>query len=92
MAAPLRVTDSTTQELVFEGTTKDERFDANDHLEAQLLSNRLYRVEARIQDRRMEATVRPGGDERKVMLCISDATPALPTASAADKKSPTLTR
>ena len=44
--ASLKITDAAGR-TVFEGTTKDERFDANDHLSMYLLPGQEYQVEIR---------------------------------------------
>jgi hypothetical protein len=46
VAAVLRVVDESGQ-VVFESTTKDERFDANDHALAHLPEGKKYRAEFR---------------------------------------------
>ena len=43
VSVPIRLSNS-TGEVVFSGTTKDERFDANDHLSTALPENQKYKV------------------------------------------------
>jgi len=54
VAAALSVTDSTGK-LVFEGTTNDERFDANDDLTAVLTAGQEFQVELRLGERKRQA-------------------------------------
>lgn len=52
-AAALKVVDSSSK-VVFEGTTKDERFDANDHLSAYLTPGREYQVQFRLGEKEVK--------------------------------------
>jgi len=54
VAAALSVTDSTGK-VVFEGTTNDERFDANDDLKAVLTAGQEFQVELRLGERKRQA-------------------------------------
>ena len=56
-AASLAIYDA-TRKTVFKGTTKDERFDANDHLVVYLLPGSEYRAEIEHAGRTIKATFR----------------------------------
>jgi hypothetical protein len=56
-AASIKIIDATGR-TVFEGTTKDERFDANDHLSTFLPAGQEFRVEIRRAGRELKAGFR----------------------------------
>jgi hypothetical protein len=53
VAAVLKIDDSSGK-TVFEGTTKDERFDANDHVHVDLPPGQEYNVEIRAGEQTLE--------------------------------------
>ena len=57
-AAKLTVRDAAGK-VVFEGTSKDERFDANDHVTVPLKAGEKYQVEAEGESRKKAATFAP---------------------------------
>jgi hypothetical protein len=77
-AVPLKVTDASGK-VAFEGKTKDDRFDANDHLAAALRSGQEYTVEIR----RGEQVVTTKFQAKK-----QDAPISLELDSPPEKKSP----
>ena len=75
VCAVVQVEDDAGQ-LVFEGETNDERFDANDHLTATLKRNADYRIRIRAEEGRSERTVRlsdDGADRRLISFRLPDA-------------------
>ena len=56
IAAGLEIADSTGK-VVFEGTTNDERFDANDHVTAVLRAGQEFQVRARLGDRVIKSKI-----------------------------------
>lgn len=85
-AAELRVSDAAGA-TVFAGTTKDERFDANDHLTIALGRGEEYQVEARHDGRVLQTALLAEERTGPVTLLLSDTSPgahdaAEPTAEA----------
>lgn len=74
LAARLRVIDAQTRAVLFEGMTKNEGFDGNDHLEVFLTVNHEYRIEAQFMDRLMQAAIRPDPPADMVVLTLKDST------------------
>ena len=68
-ALPLKLLDKTGK-VVFEGKTKDERFDANDHLSAALRLGEQYRVEVQHQDRVLRKTIKAERRDKPVTLRV----------------------
>ena len=71
-AASLRVLDAAGK-TVFEGTTKDERFDANDHLTTFLPPGQEYRVDIRRAGRAMKAEFRSERRDTPYTWCLKKA-------------------
>lgn len=69
-AAKIRVRDAQGQ-VVYEGLSKDERFDANDHLVVQLPQNQEFTVEAELDDRTVQSTVRTSQNDSLVTLQLT---------------------
>ncbi len=69
-AAKIRVRDAQGQ-VVYEGQSKDERFDANDHLVVQLPQNQEFTVEAELEDRTVQSVVRTDTTDTLVTLRLS---------------------
>jgi len=66
-AAPLKLFDA-ADKVVFEGTTKDERFDANDHLSAVLRDGEKYRLEIRDGDMVVTETIQAKKQNEPITL------------------------
>ncbi|MCP4783764.1 MAG: polyhydroxyalkanoate depolymerase [Fuerstiella sp.] len=66
-AAPITLSDAAGNR-VFEGVTKDERFDANDHLSVLLRVGQNYDVEVRHKDRVLTRTVK--GERRDTPVTL----------------------
>ncbi len=62
--------------IVFEGTSKDERFDANDHVFARLREGVSYDVEARAADCRGRRRFTVGQDDQLVSLRLEVVDPS----------------
>ncbi|MCP4174485.1 MAG: polyhydroxyalkanoate depolymerase [Fuerstiella sp.] len=85
-AAPIRLSDPTGNP-VYDGTTKDERFDANDHLSVLLRVGRQYDVEVRYRDRVLTRTIK--GEQRDAPIALRFASvrePAKATNAEASGK------
>jgi hypothetical protein len=63
VAATLKVTDASGN-VVFEGTTNDERFDANDDITAVLTTGQEFQIELRAGERRRQAKFVAGSRDR----------------------------
>jgi len=61
-------------EVVFDGTTNDERFDANDHLTAVVKANEKYKVEARYEGRTATATLDKSASNHLLTIPMETAT------------------
>ena len=66
-AAPIKLSDASGNR-VFEGITKDERFDANDHLSVLLRTGQKYDVEVRHKDRVLKTTIK--GERRDTPVTL----------------------
>ena len=71
-AASLKVRNATGQ-LVQEGTTKDERFDGNDHLVIHLPKDQTFQVEANCQQRSATAEITTDKDGQTITLELTPA-------------------
>lgn len=68
-AAALKVIDSTGK-TVFEGTTKDEHYDANDHLIVYLPKDRDYQVEIRLDGKLIKEPFRSRKSDKPLTWCF----------------------
>ena len=59
--------------VIFEGTTNDERFDANDHLTAIIPASEKYEVEARFEGRAASASLDTSNPRRLLTIPIEAA-------------------
>lgn len=76
-ATPVTVTDSNGK-VVFTGCTKDERFDANDHVTAALEEGKSYRVQFGVEGRAVTVDIKAAKDEQLVSIELpSDPIPAM---------------
>lgn len=66
-SAPLKLLD-TSGKIVFEGQTKDERFDANDHLTAAVRGGEQYKVEVQHKDGVITKTIKAEQRDKPVTL------------------------
>jgi len=64
---------------VFEGKTRDERFDGNDHLETVLKKGTRYQAEIAVMDKRATAEIQPQQAEELFTLTMAGAEQKLPT-------------
>jgi len=67
LAADLQVKDAQGK-IVFEGVTRDERFDLNDHLFTTLPDNTQYAAEASVNGQRISSTFRANAGELLVTI------------------------
>ena len=67
-------------EVVFEGETKDERFDSNDHTTAALRRGQTYEVEVSADGRKVTTKIEVSRDEQLVTLAIPRGDAAAATA------------
>ncbi|MCH8921901.1 MAG: polyhydroxyalkanoate depolymerase, partial [Planctomycetes bacterium] len=84
-AARLKITDKAGK-VLFEGTTKDERFDANDHLTVPLRLGELYKLEIRHGDKTINETVKPAKDDQLFSFRLAAAAAAPPADKAPASK------
>ncbi|MCH8830472.1 MAG: transglutaminase domain-containing protein [Planctomycetes bacterium] len=63
VAAAVRILDA-NDKLLFQGTSNDERFDANDHLTAELKQGRKYRLEIRFGKSVLKKTIEPKANDQ----------------------------
>lgn len=73
-AAQITVRDSDGKS-VFAGTSKDERFDANDHVVVALREGATYEIEASREGRQVRQSVTVGKDDQLVTLRIEANSP-----------------
>jgi len=76
--AAVTITDAATKKEVFKGTAKDERFDANDHLIAELPIKKKYKVRLQFLNVTSEKTVELSQKEQLLTVDLSKATAHLP--------------
>jgi len=69
-ALPLKLLDEAGK-VIFSGKTKDERFDANDHLSAALRLGKKYRVEVEHEDRVLRKTIKAEPRDTPVTLQVN---------------------
>jgi hypothetical protein len=85
-AAKLKITDEAGK-VVFEGVTKDERFDANDHLTVPLRLGEEYKLEIRHSGKVIIETIKPAKDDQLFSFRLTAATAATsPTDKASASK------
>lgn len=72
VAAKVQIRNVADGSDVFQGVSKDERFDPNDHLIADVLIGKAYRIELRHENQRLEETFTPAQQEMLLTFYISD--------------------
>ncbi|MHC4177602.1 MAG: transglutaminase domain-containing protein, partial [Planctomycetota bacterium] len=82
VAARVRILSAEDGSAVFQGTTKDERVDFNDHLIAEVLVDKEYRLELRHQNKYLRKTFRPTQQEMLLTFYTSDGQELQPTRFA----------
>ena len=73
VAAKVRILSTEDASQVFQGTAKDERFDPNDHLIADLPLGKEYHIELRHESKSLPETFRLAERETLLTFCMSDA-------------------
>lgn len=87
-AANFRVRDKSGN-IVFQGQTKDERFDANDHISVPLPKNEQFQVEVLHGDDEVTSTtIETGGDQQLVTLEAAVAAAATSVVAESDDAKP----
>jgi poly(3-hydroxybutyrate) depolymerase len=89
LAASLTISDAAKQK-VFEGTSKDERFDANDHLVVLLALNQEFEVEARFEARSVVKSFRVQPDNMLIQLQLPGPTTVSKSDARPEKDSRTV--
>ncbi|MHC4166946.1 MAG: transglutaminase-like domain-containing protein [Planctomycetota bacterium] len=72
VAAKVTIRSVEGRTIVFEGTSKDERFDFNDNLVAQVDANKKYRLEATHENKEVSRVITVGEQQVFVSLDLSD--------------------
>ncbi len=72
VAAQIKLMDEAGN-IVAEGTTRDERFDANDHFEAVVRAGERWKVELQAEGETIDAVVEPHADEELFTYYLQDA-------------------
>jgi predicted esterase len=72
VAAKVTIKTAKDGQIIFQGTSKDERFDLNDDLAAQVPINEEYNLELHYGNRRLNKTLRPKEQEVLVVVNLPD--------------------
>ncbi|MEM9659225.1 MAG: transglutaminase-like domain-containing protein, partial [Planctomycetota bacterium] len=70
VSCQLEVVDEDDGEICFEGATRDERFDGNDHLSATLSLGKTYTATAAHEGRTVSTTVKLDADEQLYTIAL----------------------